>query len=126
MKTTVELNFVIYLIKKNISIKVLKEALVVKDDAEAAEYYDLEEANIGKMDDLFETDLENSDKEAENYKCEISQKMYIDITELMEHVELCDVEENKKSEEDRENVSFPYCQKLFGNSKEVLKHLEVH
>ena len=34
--------------RKNISIKILKEALGVKDDAEGAEYDDLEEANIGK------------------------------------------------------------------------------
>ena len=47
-------NFVIYLIKKNISIKVLKEALGEKDDAEGAEYDDLEEANIGKTNNQFE------------------------------------------------------------------------
>ena len=52
--------------------------------------------------------------------------MYIDNTELIEHVELWDVEENKEPEEDRENVSCPYCQKLFSNSKEVLKHMEMH
>ena len=52
--------------------------------------------------------------------------MYIDITELIDHMELCDVEKKKESEEDRENVSCPYCQKLFSNSKEVLKHMEVH
>ena len=80
----------------------------------------------GKMDDLLETESETSDKEAENYKCAICQKMYINNTELIEHVELCDVEENKESEEDRENVSCLYCQKLFSNSKEVLKHMEVH
>ena len=49
-----------------ISIKILKEALGVKDDAEGAEYDDLEEANIGKMDDLFERESETSDKEAQN------------------------------------------------------------
>ena len=49
-----------------------------------------------------------SDKESENYKCAICQKKYIDNTELIEHVKLCDVEENKESEEDRENVSCPY------------------
>ena len=38
--------------KKYISIKVLRAALGVKDDGEEAEYDDLEEANIGKMDDL--------------------------------------------------------------------------
>ena len=75
------------------------------------------------MDNLFETELKTSDKEAENYKCDIFKKIYIDNTELYEHVELCDVEENKESEEDRENVSCPYCQKLFSNSKEVLKHM---
>ena len=58
--------------------------------------------------------------------CFLQKKMYIDNTELIEHVELCDVEENKESEEDRENVLCPYCQKLFSNSKEVLKHMEVH
>ena len=105
------------------SIKVLKEAFCVNDDAEGAEFDYLEEANIGKMDYLFETELETSDKEAENYKCGICQKMYIDNTELIEHMELCDVEENKESEEDRENVCCPYCQKLFINSKEVLKHM---
>ena len=73
------------------------------------------------MDDLFETE-----SEAENYKCAICQKMYIDNTELIEHMELCDVEENKESEEDRESVSCPYCQNLFSYSKEVLKHMEVH
>ena len=78
------------------------------------------------MDDLFETELETSNKEAVNYKCAICQKMYIDNTKLIEHVELCDIEKNKESEEDRENVSCPYCQKLFSNSKEVLKHMEVH
>ena len=40
-------------------------------------------------------------------------------------MELCDVEENKKYEEDGENVSCPYCQKLVSNSKEVLKHMEL-
>ncbi len=52
--------------------------------------------------------------------------MCIDNTALIEHVELCDFEENKKSEENKENVSCPYCQELFSNSKEVLKHMEVH
>ena len=78
------------------------------------------------MDELFETDSETSDKEADNYKCTICQKMYIDNTELIEHVELCDDEENKESKEDRENVCRPYFQKLFSNSKEVLKHMEEH
>ena len=77
------------------------------------------------MDDLFETESETSDKEADNYKCAICQKMYIDNTELIQHMELCDVEENKESEEDRESVFCPYCQKLFSNSKDVLKHMEV-
>ena len=66
----------------------------MKDDAEGAEYNDQEEANIGKMDDLFETESETSDKEADDYKCAIGQKMYIDNMELIEHVELCDIEEN--------------------------------
>ena len=78
------------------------------------------------MDDLFETESETSDKEADNYKCVFCKKMYIDNTELIKHMELCDVEENKESEEDGENVSCPYCQELFSNSKEVLKHMEVH
>ena len=60
---------------------------------------------------------ETSDKESKNYKCAICQKMYIDNTELIKHVELCDVEENKESKEDRENISTPYCQKLLSNSK---------
>ena len=77
------------------------------------------------MDNLFETDLETSDKDADNYKCVFCEKMYIYNTELIKHVELCDVEENKESEEDGENVSCPYCQELFSNSKEVLKHMEV-
>ena len=55
----------------------------------------------------FERESETSDKESENYKCAICQKMYIDNTERIEHVELSDVEENKESEEDRENVSCP-------------------
>ena len=46
------------------------------------------------MDDLFETELETSDKEAKNYKCAIWPKMFIDNTELIEQVELCDVKEN--------------------------------
>ena len=61
------------------------------------------------MADLFETESETSDKEADNYKCVFCQKMFIDNTELIKHVELCDVEENKESEEDGENVSCPYC-----------------
>ena len=78
------------------------------------------------MDELFEKESETSDKGADNYKCAFCQKMYIDNKELIEHVELCDVEENKEAEEDGENVSCPYCQELFSNSKEVLKHMEVH
>ena len=39
--------------------------------------------------------------------------MYIYNTELIEHVELCDVEENKESEEDRENVPCPYSAENF-------------
>ena len=100
------------------------EAIGVKDDTEGAEFDDLEEANISKMDDLFES--ETSNKEAENYKCAICQKMYIDNTELIKQNELCDVEENKESEEDWENNSCPYCQELFSNIKEVLNHMEVH
>ena len=38
------------------------------------------------MDDLFETESETRDKEAENYNCAISQKMYIDKTELIKHM----------------------------------------
>jgi hypothetical protein len=38
------------------SIKVLKEGLGVKYDVEGAEYDDIEEANIGKMNKLFETE----------------------------------------------------------------------
>ena len=34
------------------------------------------------MENLFETESETSDNEAENYKCAICQKMYIDNTEL--------------------------------------------
>ena len=91
-----------------------------------AEYNDLEEANIGKIDDLFETESETSNKEADNYKCAFCQKMYIDKTELIKHGELCDVEEKKESEEDGENVSCPYCPEIFSSSKEVLKHMKVH
>ena len=98
----------------------------MKEVAERAEYNDLEEGNLGKMDNLFEIELETRDKEAENLKCAICQKMLIDNTELIEHMEPCDVEENKDSKEDRENVSCPSCQKLFSNNKEVLKHMEVH
>ena len=68
----------------------------MKDDAEGAEYDDLE---------------------AENFKCAICQKMYIYNTELIEHVELCDVEENKESEEDSKNVSCPYCQNSLATAK---------
>ena len=57
-----------HLKKKNISTKVWKETFGVKDDAEGAEYDDLEEANIGKMDDLFERELETGNKEAEKFK----------------------------------------------------------
>ena len=51
--------------------------------------------------------------------------MYIDNTELIEDMELCDVEENKESEGDRENVVCLYCQKLLSNRKEVLKHMKL-
>ena len=47
------------------------------------------------MDDLFETELDTSNKEADNYKCVFCQKIYIDNTELIKHVELCDVEETR-------------------------------
>ena len=89
-------------------------------------YDDLEEANKGKMDNLFETELNTSVKEADNYKCVFCKKIYIDNTELINHVELCDVEENNESEEDGENLSCIYSQELFSNSKEVLKNMEVH
>ena len=78
------------------------------------------------MDDLFEKEQETNNKEAYNYKCVFCKKMYIDNTELIKHMELCDIEENNESEEEGENVSCSYCQELFINSKEVLKHMEVH
>ena len=82
-----------------------------------AEFDDLEEANIVKMDNLFES-------KTSNYKDAFYRKIYMDNTELIEHLELCDVEENKESKE--ENISCPYCQKLFSNSREVFKHMELH
>ena len=48
------------------------------------------------MENLFKTESETSDKEAENYKCVFCQKMYIDNTELIKHMELCDVEKTRK------------------------------
>ena len=69
------------------------------------------------MDDLFETELETSDKEAENYECAISPKMYIDNTKLIEHVELCDVKENKESEEDREKSLVPIAKNSLATAK---------
>ena len=106
-------HFVINLIKKNISVKVLKEALGVKDDAEGAEYNDIEEANIG-----FEIESETSDKEADNYKFAFCQKIYIDKTERIKHMELGDVEENKESEKDRENTKL--------QSEGIMTHMEEH
>ena len=41
----------------------------MNNDAEGAE-----ESNIGKTDDLFETESETSNKEAGNYKCFFSVK----------------------------------------------------
>ena len=64
----------IYLIEKNISIKVLKEALGANNNSEGAEYDDLEEANKGKMDNLFKTESETSNKEINNYKCVFLQE----------------------------------------------------
>ena len=94
----------------------------VKDYAEGSEYNDLEEANIGKMDNLLETESEASDKEADNYKCSFCQKMYIDKTELIKHMELCDVEENKESEEDRENI----LSLLPGTLQQQQRSIEAH
>lgn len=111
------------LIKKNNSIEVLKEALDVKDDAEGGEFDDIEEANIAKMDDLYETESETSDEEADNYKCAFCHKMFMDKTELMKHVEMCD---NMESEEDSEYFSCPYCQEDFSNNTELMKHMEEH
>ena len=70
------------------------------------------------MDDLFETESETSNKEADNYKCVFCKKMYNNNTELIKHVELCDVEENKESEEDGENISFvPSAKKSLRTAK---------
>ena len=54
------------------------------------------------MDDLFGTESETREKEADNYKCVFCKKMDIDNSELMK---------------DRENVSCPYCQELVSNRK---------
>ena len=69
------------------------------------------------MDDLFETVLETREKEVENYNCAISQKMYIDKTELIEHMELCNVEKNKESEEDREKSLVPTANNSLATAK---------
>ena len=47
------------------------------------------------MDNLFKTESETSDKEADNYKCVFCKKMYIDNTELIKHVELCNVRKTR-------------------------------
>ena len=93
------------------SIEVLKEALGAKDDAEGAEYVDLDEANIAKMDNLYETESETSDKEAANYNCAFFQKMYIDKTEL------CDIEENKESEGDGKIFLVPTANNSLASTK---------
>ena len=43
------------------------------------------------MDNLFETESDTSNRESDNYKFVLCKKMYIDNTELIKHVELCDV-----------------------------------
>ena len=47
------------------------------------------------MDYLFETESETNNKEADNHKCVFCKKMYNNNTELIKHVELCDVEETR-------------------------------
>ena len=69
------------------------------------------------MDNLFETESETSDKEADNYKCVFCKKMYIDTTELIKNVELCDVEENKESEEDGEKFLVPTARNSLATAK---------
>ena len=58
----------------------MNEAPGAKDDVERPEYDDLEEANIAKMNNLYETESETNDEEADSYNCAFCQKMYIDKT----------------------------------------------
>ena len=63
------------------------------------------------MDNLYETESETSDEEAANYNFVFCQKMYIDKTEL------CDVDENKESEGDREIFLVPTANNSLSSTK---------
>ena len=105
--------------RKNISIQGLKDALGVGVGAEGAEYDDLKEANIVKMDNLFETELETSDKEAENYKCAICQKMNIDDTEL------CDVEGKTSLRRTGKTILVPIAKNSLATAKKLTRKMSL-
>ena len=53
--------------------------------------------------------------------------MFPEKANMMKHVQLCDFEEIDEGEEeciDQEIFSSPYCQNLFSNSGDIMKHKE--
>ena len=117
------------LVKENNSVEVLKEAFQVEEYMEATEDVEVDDAEVAKLDDLYETESETTDGEGDNFNCPFCQKMFLNKIELMEHVEECsgDEEDGGMSEEEcfRDHCC-PYCQKSFSSSNEVLEHMEKH
>ena len=55
--------------------------------------------------------------------------MFVDETNMMEHVKVSDAEEYEESEEKslyQEECSGPYCQKTSSNTGQVWKDMEKH
>ena len=116
------------LVKENNSVEVLKEAFQVEEDMEATEDDKVEDAEVAKLDDLYETESETTDGEGDNFNCPFCQKMFLNKVELMEHVEECSgVEDGGMSEEESfRDHCCPYCQESFSSSNDVLEHMEKH
>ena len=108
---------------------VVKEALRVKDSTEGAETDEFEEVDIAMIDDLYETESETSNEEAENFKSACCQKMFTEKTGMMKHVEVFVLGEDNESEEEgitQENFSCHYCQEFFSKKEDVMMHIVEH
>ena len=124
------------LVAQNNSINILNKAMNIGTDTEGQEYDEeqerLDEAEIARLEDDYDTDSETDDESAgiPSYSCPFCQKTSETKEEVLEHMETCE-ETNNEDDEDSsmdESMFFdcPYCQERFESNDEFVRHIDIH
>ena len=124
------------LVTQNNSIDILNKALNIGTDTEGQEYDEeqerLDEAEIARLEDDYDTDSETDDESAgiPSYSCPFCQKTSETTAEVLEHMETCEETNNEDDEDSSMDestyVDCPYCQERFESKDEFVRHIDIH